>query len=643
MTGSFRKWMIYSALTLALAVATLLAYANSFHAPFVFDDFNVIVKNNPHLHLKDLSLEAFQTLLTRADGRKRPVALITLALNDYYGGKDTFGYHLVNVAIHLLTGVLLFFLLLAMQRQAPPDAEPDRPRPGFLPSAYTPAAIAFFSALIWMLHPLQTNAVTYVVQRMTSLCALFFVLSLLLYIKGRVLVREGRFVPGVAILAICVLTAFAAVLSKENGAMLPVCILIYEWYFFQDLRPVPLKWGVIGGLLVALVIAWAAWFFLGSNPLDRLLAGYDQWNFTLPMRVLTEYRVIVFYFSLMAFPHPSRLMVDYDYPISHSFFDPPTTLISALAVVMLAVVTIATAKKHRLFSFCLFWFLINLVIESSIIGIEIIYEHRLYLPSMMVFFMAVYLAYHHLRREWAAIIGLLVIAAVLGLWTYQRNQVWASDIAFWKDCAQKSPKDARPLQNLAYCLERNGLHGEAVRYYRASLKLEDHPVTYFNIGVSLSKMKRHAEAVAAYQKAVDRRYNTSAAYAKLAFEQVMTGELDKARRNYQSAIRVNPKNQKAKQELQKLSRFLNKCGPPENCLRLLCDEYPENPELPFKLAAVYGERKNSDAAFFWLEKAVARGFDDLERLNSDAGLENLREDPRFKRLKAGIAAAPPGR
>jgi hypothetical protein len=543
MLKPWQKFGVAGFLIIILILSTLLAYANTFESPFVFDDFNVIVKNNPHLHMKELSVDAFKTLITKAEGRKRPLSIITLALNYYYGGKNTFGYHVVNITIHILTGIFLFFLFITIQRQALKADEkvlPENPLP--LPE-FMPAGIAFLAALIWLLHPLQTNAVTYIVQRMTSLSAMFSILSMLLYIKGRIFMRAGRSGLAACLLVGCFLTGVDALLSKENGAMLPVCILLYEWYFFQNLRPIPPKHLLAGGLLVAVVMDVAAYFFLGNHPMDRILTGYDQWNFTLPQRVLTEYRVIAFYFSLMAFPHPSRLMVDYDYPISHSFIDPPTTLISAWLVLMLVVVAFYSAKKHRLFSFCLLWFLINLVIESSIIGIEIIYEHRLYLPSMMIFFFSVYVSCHHIRRKWAAASGILVIALVLGTWTYQRNQVWASDIKFWKDCAQKSPNDARPIQNLAYAFEQKGLHAQAVRYYRQSLVLEKHPVTYYNIGVSLSKMKRHAEAADAYRQSIDLKYRSSTAYAKLAHEQVILGEPEQALASYQQAVSISPENE----------------------------------------------------------------------------------------------------
>lgn len=639
MVKPWQKFGVAGFLIMVLIISTLLAYANTFESPFVFDDFNVIVKNNPHLHIKELSVDAFKTLITKADGRKRPLSIITLALNYYYGGKNTFGYHVVNIKIHILTGIFLFFLLITIQRQAMKADEKALPEKPLPLSEFMPAGIAFLAALIWLLHPLQTNAVTYIVQRMTSLSAMFSILSLLLYIKGRIFMRAGRSGLAACLLAGCFLTGVGALLSKENGAMLPVCILLYEWYFFQNLRPIPPKHLLAGGLLVAVVMGVATYFFLGSSPLDRILAGYDQWNFTLPQRVLTEYRVIAFYFSLMAFPHPSRLMVDYDYPISQSFIDPPTTLISACLVLMLVIVAVYSAKKHRLFSFCLLWFLINLVIESSIIGIEIIYEHRLYLPSMMIFFISVYLACHHIRRKWAAAAGILVVALVLGTWTYQRNQVWASDIKFWQDCAHKSPKDARPIQNLAYALAQKGRHEQAVRYYRQSLILDNHPVTYFNIGVSLTKMKRHIEAVVAYQQAIDLKYNTSVAYAKLAHEQVMIGELEDALKNYQQSVNLNPKNRKAKQEFRKLSQFVKQCRTKQSCLKLLCDEYPQNPELRFKLASVFASRQDAMGALNWLEQAYKKGFDDVERLEADTRFDPFRQMPRFKGLKARIEAA----
>ncbi len=314
-----------SAFVILLTIAGILPYAGTLHSPFVFDDLNVIVKNNPNLHVRELNFDSLIKSVATSDGRQRPVSLVTLILNYHFGGTDTFGYHLVNIAIHLLTGVFLFYFLTATLKISNQIQckKPARLTP--VPLEW----IAFFSALIWLLHPLQTNAVTYIVQRMTSLAAMFYVLSMLLYIKGRGHLVGNRLKTAAGFFTGSLFSGFCAIASKENAAMLPLFILLYDWFFFQDLRLPRPKYLFTGGVVTILAAIILSHIFLGGHPLDQIMAGYDQWSFTMPERIMTEFRVVIYYFRLIFFPHPGRLMVDYDYPISRSLMAPPTTLMAA--------------------------------------------------------------------------------------------------------------------------------------------------------------------------------------------------------------------------------------------------------------------------------------------------------------------------
>jgi len=135
------------------------------------------------------------------------------------------------------------------------------------------------------------------------------------------------------------------------------------------------------------------------------------------------------------------------------------------------------------------------------------------------------------------------------------------------------------------------------------------------------------------------KYSSSAAYAKLAHEQVMLGDLEDALQTYQQSVKIDPKNEKVKQAFQKLTRFVAQCRTEISCLNLLCDEYPQNPELRFKLASVYASQGNAMDALIWLEQAYKKGFDDAELLESDTRFDPFRQMPRFEHLKARIAAA----
>src|SRR6056297_1268995 len=447
-----------------LCLAGVIVYANTFHAPFVYDDINYITKNDPNVHMTELSWEELQTAALDGKPRNRPLANVSFALNYYFGKENPFGYHVVNLIVHLATGLLLFFLIrmtLSLTASLKPG-EKVKPLTQDIKADW----MAFLAVLIWLVHPVQTNAVTYMVQRMTSLAAFFYILSMVLYIKGRLAIQKNRGIKGAGYLCACVLTGVCAVFTKQNAGMLPVFILLYEWFFFQDLRPVRSKRLLFGGILVVFVFGVIGYIYLGGQPFDRILSAYERRDFTLAQRVLTEWRVIAYYAGLIVFPQAGRLLLDHSYPLSDALVAPLTTLTSAGMILVILVLALYSAKKHRLISFCLLWFLGNLVIESSIIGIELIYEHRLYLPSMMLCLMAVWLLSRLVQKKWLFVSIVVAVALVFSFWTCQRNQIWASDVTFWKDVAQKSPQKARPLQNLAYSLQQKGRHAEAITHYQ---------------------------------------------------------------------------------------------------------------------------------------------------------------------------------
>ncbi len=346
-----------------------LAYSNTFSVPFQFDDLPNIL-NNPNVQIKVLSWERLEQLVRNTyDVTIRVFSYFTLALNYRFGEFDVFGYHLVNLIIHMAAGIFLYwFLILTFNLPS-------------LKGKYGPLSykLALFTSLIFISHPIQTQSVTYIVQRMASMGGMFYLLSMVLYIKGRVSHGTGRsFYFGGLVLS-CVI----GVLSKENVAIVPLFIALYEFYFFQNLdltaRGKKILIGLVGGLLILGVFGVILW---GKRYVDVIISGYQYRTFTMSERVLTQFRIVLYYLTLLIYPHPSRLNLDYDFPISKTVLNPPTTLISMVVVLGLIGYGIWVAKKRPLWSFCILWYFGNLVIESSIFPLEMVFEHRLYLPSI---------------------------------------------------------------------------------------------------------------------------------------------------------------------------------------------------------------------------------------------------------------------
>ena len=368
-----------------IAGVALVAYSNTFNVPFQFDDRPNIVQNSS-VQIKVFTWDRLEQLIKNTNKESiRFFSLFTLALNYYFGEFNVLGYHLVNFLVHIASGIFLYgFLLLTFNLPS-------------LKEKYGSISykVALFTSLIFVTHPIQTQSVTYIVQRMSSMAGMFYLLSLILYIKGRLSFGRTRlfYFGGM------VLSYLLGVFSKENAAILPLFVALYEFYFFQnvDLSPKGRKilFSLVAGLLILGAFGFIIW---GQRYMNVIEEGYKFRTFTMSERVLTQFRVVLYYLTLLIYPLPSRLNLDYDFPISKTILDPPTTLISILIVGGLIGYSIWTAKKRPMISFCILWYFGNLVIESSIFPLEMVFEHRLYLPSVGPFILFSLLAVRGIEK-----------------------------------------------------------------------------------------------------------------------------------------------------------------------------------------------------------------------------------------------------
>ncbi len=637
MTGGF---------ILLLMITGIWIYSNTFQSSFVFDDINFITKNDPNVHMTEFSWAALKKAAFEGKPRHRYLPNISFAVNYFFGGEKPFGYHLVNLGIHLFTGIFLFFLFNATLRLCLREDGVCLSENRLLASI-SPETLSFFAVLVWLVHPVQTNAVTYICQRMAGMVAMFYILSLLCYVKGRINFRKAKTKTAVVFFIGCIVSGCCAVASKENAGPLPVFILFYEWFFFQDLKTFrsyrTLFWIVIGGAVFTAVVI----HFMGVDPLQRILNSYTRRDFTLPQRVMTEFRVVIYYLSLLFYPQPSRLILDHDYPLSDAFLDPFSTLTCCVLIVIIFGLAVYLAKKDRLISFALFWFLGNLVIESSVIGIEIIYEHRMYLPAMFLYLMLTIMLFRMIKIKWAATGILILLVMILSVWAHQRNQIWESDVTFWTDSVKKSPQKARPYQNLAYSLQIRGKFEDALVYYRKSLAIKPHPVVYFNMGLCLDKVEYYSDAVDAYLKALKMNYNTPQIHANLAKVLANIGEFKAAISHFENASKMSPSDPSFKKNEMVLKGFLNNCRTPEKCIQMSIAQKPDNPALRFKLGRIYEKQGKPDQAVVVYEKILNEmGASDrklyLLVLNRMAALHALKGESAqaFLLLQKGLEAAP---
>ncbi|MBE0598461.1 MAG: tetratricopeptide repeat protein [Desulfuromonadales bacterium] len=483
---------------LLILAAGIIVYSNTFNVPFILDDLHSITENSGIQNLNQ-----FYAIPTRT------IAYLTLALNYHFGGLEVTGYHLVNLLIHLITALLVYALLrLTFQtpyfRNADPTQNSKLKTQNFIP---------LFAALLFVTHPIQTQAVTYTVQRLSSLATLFYLLSLVLYIQARLRMASPvvfweagesdrtrdpilqRLIPGFFLCG-SVMAAVLAMKTKEIAFTLPFAAVLYELFFFHG------RWMrrllSIAPLLLTLPIIPLTVLFTGESSGD-LLSDIDQQSRAEPgiSRIdylFTQFRVIATYLRLLVLPIHQNL--DYQYPVYTSFVTPAVFLSFSLLVaicgwaVYLYLATPRIPRAWRLVAFGIGWFFLTLSVESSLIPItDVIFEHRLYLPSVgafAAFATAFFLFADSIRSPAARALGPLAVAAFLvvslAVATWQRNGVWENELRLWQDVVRKSPEKGRPWNNFGKALEEAGRTSEAAEALRRAIEVDPlYSTAYYNL------------------------------------------------------------------------------------------------------------------------------------------------------------------
>lgn len=424
-----------------ILLGVFLIYQPALNGPFIFDDGPNLITNEA-LHLSSLSPKAIQFALenVQAGPFGRPVAYLSFALNYYFFGPEAYSFKLVNLVIHLLNGICVFLLTRLLLR-----AFRSCHRTGLDKAKINWMACA--AAGLWLLHPMNLTSVLYVVQRMTSLAALFSLLAFIFYFSGRLKQFTGRSGIREFLAAFGVFTPLA-VLSKDNAILIPYLLLLTDWLLLEFKARTKggrlITLGLLSGAIVSLFAGLSAW----DNFSKSLLGTYVVQPFTLAEHVLTETRVLWFYLKLIFIPNPAEFGLYHDdFTLSRGLFEPAATALAVAGVLALVTGSVAFRKKAPVLSFAILFFLIGHSIESSIFSLEIAHEHRNYLPMVGLTMMIAYYALHprliHHGGRVIIIIGFILFAGLSATITMNCASDWKDIGSLSLSLAEHHPRSAR--------------------------------------------------------------------------------------------------------------------------------------------------------------------------------------------------------
>ena len=630
-----------------IVLVGIYSYWNSFHAPFVFDDQTSITENPIIKNLGNFlsSLQGYHY------NPRRFIGYLSFALNYHWGGLDVAGYHVVNFCIHLLNGTLVF-LLCGLTFRTPFLRNSSQ--------ASKAGGIALVAALLFTAHPVQTQAVTYIVQRFTSLASLFYLLSLIFYVQGRIRIsrrgmRDERQdspvpspqtpVPNFLFFIASFLTALLAMKTKEIAFTLPIVVLLYEVSFF-GLIPRKKLIAFVPVLLTLLVVPLS---LIGTHrPLGELLADVDRLtrdtvNISRGDYLLTQFRVVATYIRLLFFPVNQNL--DYGFPVSHTFFSLPVIFSALFLATLLALAlflykkggvqgsrfnvqgpgpkasnskfkiqnskfntqgsppepqAVAAIPELRLIAFGILWFFITLSVESSVIPIrDVIFEHRLYLPSVGAFLAlataAGILSGKVPAKAFWATVGVIVL--VLGTASWQRNSVWQSEVALWRDAAMKSPNKPRPHYNLSKALMLKGDVDAALSEARTGVRLApQNPEALTDLGAVYDRKGWNEKAIEVFRAALARKPDYVIARANLGIDLEKQGKVKEAIEEYRTALKTEPDDFTALFNLGAAYFREGKVGDAIREFELAVKAAPEKAEARLNLAVAYDRTGRLDEA-----------------------------------------------
>lgn len=614
-------------------------YYPSINAPFVFDDYGIIVNNN-----KIRNLDNF--LKWNIIFSSRPLVDLSFALNYYFGQLNTFGYHLINIIIHIINGILVYFLsqkIFYYTFNINPINQGNTKKNN---SHINILHLSFITALIFLIHPLQTQAVSYVVQRYTSMAAFFYLLSIFIFI----IIREKQLSDNLHtfinfnkyffLYILLIFLAFAGFLSKQNVASLPFMILFVEFIFFdRDWKSWKRK---LTWIIPLLLIICCLIIYIGLYKGQAVDFGQLLEDISLKARetekvgridyLITQFSVLVKYIRM--FMAPYGLNLDHLYGTTRDLFN-IRTMASIFFLLALFLIAIYSYKKRPVVCFGIVWFFITISVESSIFPInDALVEHRMYLPSFGFCIITSWLI-HSLLKKFIYIKIFVVISIIIGisLATYQRNQVWSDPVLLWSDSVKKNPNNYRAFNNLGEVYLDRKMYDKAEELLKRSISLKEIvPLTHLNLGLAYAHQDKFEKAKKQFQTALALKPGYAKAHFNLASIYQMEGQLSEAKKHLLKAVTNNPSWTKARFKLGEIADKLDDNQLAARQYEKLLSQQPEMVSLLHKLVDIYIELGQFEKS----KKYITRILDlnhDSSQAHTDMGFVLMKTGDKDKALK----------
>ena len=622
-TTARRTW----GLAALLITAGLVVYGNSLWGVLIFDDQNAIVGNPQIRRLWPLWHAFSAPANTPVAGR--PVVALSLAINYALGGLDVRGYHAWNVGLHILCALVLFGIIRRTLRRSPLQERFGSASDG----------IATACALIWLVHPLQTEVVNYLTQRTESTMALFYLFTLYAAIRALDSERPAWW-HGVAVLS-CVL----GMASKEVMVTAPLMVLLYDAVFrsgsFRSLleKRWPLYLGLAATWTILLALTW-------SGPRARTAgfsAGASVWDYVLNQSVM-----VTRYLGLAVWPN--ALVLDYGSP-------PPTSVHEVwpyLIVVALITVGTAAALIYRpAVGFLGAWFCLILAPTSSIIPIatEVGAERRMYLPLAAVVVLIVACGWVWLRRRPSLVPALVVlgVAGSLGLISARRNTDFRNDEVLWRTVVERRPH-WRAHSNLGEALQRAGRRSEAIQQHREALRLNpEAPEARYNLALDLERNGELDESISLFKDYLRLHPGDAPAHNQLGIALAKRGRSDDAIAEYREALRLDPESPQAHRNLGTSLLQKEKPGEAAEHFERFLAAHPDDADVHNSLGVALAMQNKVDEAASRYARAVQIDPENIDaRMNlgrilllmgrTSEAADHFREAVRLKpELRAAVA------